>query len=507
MTPADPGPARYRWSVYALLIAVAVGQTSGRLLAVNSVDRLALEKERIESRIADLRSDPSLVGQTPEAIEQRVESERERLREKLRLQRPFLSANDRSRWLAVRALVEHGRWEIDGLVDEPGWDTIDRVRHRGRDGELHFYSSKPPLMIAFVAAECWALEQVTPWRLTTHPHAIVRTLLVVNNVLPLALMLVLVAASLERLVASPWANLLAVAVGCFGTFLTTFAVVLNNHLPAAVFASVVLYAWVRVRTEQKAPGWLFAAAGLSAALCAANELPALAFLALALVAFWLLDVRRTIEVFAPAAALVVVAFFAVNYWAHDTWIPPYAHRSTTDPSDNWYLWSYERDGKLVESYWNNRQGIDRGEQSRAVYALHCLVGHHGVFSLTPAWILAAFGGLAWLRSSRSEHRELAFGVLALSAVCLTFYIGLRPLEDRNYGGMTSGFRWVFWLTPLWLVLVAAAVEKMGRNGLLRAVSISLVALSCLSASYPTWNPWTQPWIVEWMRFCGWPLFQ
>jgi hypothetical protein len=42
-----------------------------------------------------------------------------------RLQRPFLSANDRSRWLAVRALVERGTFAIDEIVIEPGWDTID----------------------------------------------------------------------------------------------------------------------------------------------------------------------------------------------------------------------------------------------------------------------------------------------------------------------------------------------------------------------------------------------
>ena len=67
------------------------------------------------------------------------------LRNELRLQRPFLSANDRSRWMTIRSLVEHGTYEIDEIVGQPTWDTIDMVQHRGRDGELHLYSSKPPL--------------------------------------------------------------------------------------------------------------------------------------------------------------------------------------------------------------------------------------------------------------------------------------------------------------------------------------------------------------------------
>ena len=37
----DDRLARLRWGVYLLLMAVAVGNISGRLLAVNSVDKAA----------------------------------------------------------------------------------------------------------------------------------------------------------------------------------------------------------------------------------------------------------------------------------------------------------------------------------------------------------------------------------------------------------------------------------------------------------------------------------
>ncbi len=462
--------ARFRWSVYALLIAAATGQMAGRILAVNSVDRIALDQRR---------DGPSL-------------------------QRPFLSSNDRSRWMAVRALVEEGRWEIDGVLEEPNWDSIDTVYHRGRDGQMHFYSSKPPLMVAMIAAEYWLIHRVTGLTLADEPFAIGRFMLLIINVLPVALMLALVAATVERLVADDWAKLLAVAAGCFGTFITTFAVVLNNHIPAAVCAAVVLYAWVRLRQQAERPAWLFVAAGLAAAFAAVNELPALSLTALATLAFGWLDWRRTLVWFVPGVFAVAAAFFATNAWAHDSLRPPYAHRSETDPEDNWYIWSIERNGRTLTSYWSDRKGIDKGEQSKGVYTLHCLVGHHGVFSLTPVWLLSLWGGVRWLRRGDALRREAAAAVLLLSVVCLVFYIGLRPLEDRNYGGMTSGLRWMFWFIPMWLVLLAAGAEGAGRMA--RAFALVLLVFSCLSASYPTWNPWTHPWIVNWMEWCGWRLF-
>ena len=77
-----------------------------------------------------------------------------------RRQRPFLSANDRSRWLTIRALVDHGTFAIDDVIDANVWNTIDMVQHRGRDGELHLYSSKPPLLSVLLAGEYWLIQAV-----------------------------------------------------------------------------------------------------------------------------------------------------------------------------------------------------------------------------------------------------------------------------------------------------------------------------------------------------------
>jgi len=109
----------------------------------------------------------------------------------------------------------------------------------------------------------------------------------------------------------------------------------------------------------------------------------------------------------------------------------------------------------------------------------------------------------WLRAPDRKRRDLALLVGALTLICLVFYLGLRPQEGRNYGGMTSGFRWMFWFAPLWLVVMLPAADRLARSTPGMALAAVLLTLSVLSASYPTWNPWSHPWIYRWLEWCGW----
>jgi MFS family permease len=319
-------------------------------------------------------------------------------------------------------------------------------------------------------------------------------------------MLAIVASLAERFGKSDWGRIFVVATAAFGTMLTPFAVVLNNHTIAAVSAAVALYAFTRIWFGDSRQWRWFALAGLAGAFTAANELPALAFFALLTAAVLWKNWRLALVGFAPFALLVLASSFGTNYWAHDSWRPPYAHRSATDPEDNWYHYSYELGGKERQSYWLDPQGIDKGEPSKLDYALHCFVGHHGIFSLTPVWLLSAWGAWLWLRGGTTGERQLAAGIALLTVVVLTFYIGLRPQIDRNYGGMTSGLRWLFWLAPLWLVVMLPAADRMAQCRRGMSVALVLLAFSALSASYPTWNPWIQPWIYNWLQSCGWRGF-
>jgi hypothetical protein len=48
------------------------------------------------------------------------------------------------------------------------------------------------------------------------------------------------------------------------------------------------------------------------------------------------------------------------------------------------------------------------------------------------------------------------------------------------------------------LMLLPAWERIEHSRRGRAFALVLLALSCLSAAYPTWNPWTHPWIYNWL---------
>ncbi|HIA20700.1 MAG TPA: hypothetical protein EYN70_15010, partial [Planctomycetaceae bacterium] len=368
-----------------------------------------------------------------------------------------LSANDRSRWSTVAALVHHGTYVIDEVIiqtdprtgtraRDKAWYTIDLVRHKGHDGKEHYYSSKPTLLPTLLAGEYWLLHKLTGWDIRDNPVLVIRSLLLLTN-LPLFLFLVLICISWSRRYCSTgWARVFAAAVITWGTFLLTFSNTLNNHLVAAVSVGLAMEAYLRFRTSPARHLCLACVGGMAAAFAAANELPALAFLFVLGFLFGIRSWRLLLLSYIPAAAVVGAAFFGTNWLAHGTIVPAYAHRSdgpqvavvdatdkvlsegevpdewrnqiAVDLSDatlllpheapgRWMLWDRSghdrlalvRDGDRLSvrewgnwydypgSYWigSRRGGFDVGEPSRLRYAFHMLVGHHGIFSLTPVW--------------------------------------------------------------------------------------------------------------------------
>jgi hypothetical protein len=165
--------------------------------------------------------------------------------------------------------------------------------------------------------------------------------------------------------------------------------------------------------------------------------------------------------------------------------------------DNWY----EYEG----SYWSSgqKQGVDRGESSRRVYAFHALAGHHGIFSLTPLWLASAAGAILWLGRGATSQQLLALATLLLTAVCLVFYIVLRDVEDRNYGGVSCCLRWTLWLTPLWLLCLLPAADASAPSPTLRRILGLMLAVSVLSAAYNGLNPWSHPWLFDYWSHLGW----
>ena len=301
------------WSNYHLMVALALAMTAGRIAMVTSRE-----------------------GDTA-----------------------FLSANDRSRWATVASLVERGTYVIDQQIaianpihrNRRPWNSIDKVRHLGADGQQHYYSSKPPLLATVVAGLYWIVYQVTGLSLTQHPLYVPRLLLMLFNLPLLAAFFYATIATIHRIVRNDWSRQIAAASVCFGTMVLPFSISLNNHLPACTATAVAMWIYLRSRPDQANAGedhnanhndanqrdneaaspsktatfvWT-SIAGAAATLGAANELPALSMTALWGCLFFIKD-RSSWIPFLAGGLVIAAAFFGTNWIAHQSLRPPYAHR-------------------------------------------------------------------------------------------------------------------------------------------------------------------------------------
>jgi hypothetical protein len=510
-----------RRQVYALLIAVAAAAATGRILsALRAYDP---EMYRPPAGAAEDDWRGPWPAQRPGAW-------------------PTFGSNDRSRFDAVRALVDEGTWVIGrrdrrvvvasapvalgasgpldlatlcaaarqaridsdrGIITEDGWTTVDKVL---RPDSLEFYSTKPPLLTLLAAGEYWLLKTVLGWSIVADRNCVVRTIVWTMNVPLLVAYLVALAVLLERWGTTDWGRIYVLVAACFATMLTPFLVTFNNHTVATCTTLLAVAAAVRILSPRgEPPGWgSFALAGLLAGFTACTEFPAAA---LAGGLFLLLAVRtpwRTLAGFVPAALIPVAVLLGANYAELGRWVPAYS-----EVGGPWY--AYEGSTwQVIPGH--IKRSIDfapwRGE-TKAGYAFHLLVGHHGWFSLTPihflglagmvlgAWRLRR-GGKSVPEGSPPLWAELAAASLALSTVVIGFYL----VETHNYGGITSGPRWLMWLTPLWLLAMLPVADRLSQRRGGRVLVIVLLMLSVLSASYPSWNPWRHPWIYDWMEANG-----
>jgi len=532
-SPAD-ATASLRRSCYALFIVLAAGTGAGRILNAELVLEPSLH------RPADR---PDLPGRAwPPAPPKPM---------------PTYSSNVRARWAAVRALVDNGTYVVGkrielppfenlddatahsvlacrlvahgsgllsgigppalapplplyvdtGILFEDGWGSVDRVLHPEKK---EYHSSKPPFLSTLVAGEYWLLQKLFGWTLKDQPFSVVRTVLFTFNWLPMVVALTLLAGLVERFGRSDWSRVVVMATASLGTLLHTFLTTLNNHTLAACSVVFTLVPFVAIWCDGKQQAWRYVLAGFFAAFTACNELPAAAF-GLALFAMLARqDAKRTLLFFVPAALAPLATFVGTNYLAIGEIMPAYEKFGSI-----WY--------NYPGSYWARRRGIDAGRDPLDVYAFHMLLGHHGVFSLTPIFLLsllgiaAGFGGN--LRGKQTSptaaeasaappqaggfHALLLLGGLLLLVVA-AFYIVYVPLvhDTRNFGGWTSGPRWTFWLVPFLLLALLPPLDRLAGSRTGRAVVYLLLTLSLLSAHYPAWNPWRHPWIYNLLENCG-----
>ncbi|MFH5804871.1 hypothetical protein [Alienimonas sp. DA493] len=406
---------------------------------------------------------------------------------------PLRSANDRSRWATVRALTERGDFRIDPYEFQPGWSTIDQVQVNG-----HLYSTKPAPLPIVAAAISLPVESVTGWNLAKHPGPHTRWVLLFLNLVPFAAALWAVRGLLTDLAATDLARFLALGTLGFATAVSAFLPVFNNHTIGACCCALAAVPLIRIRRGAR-DGWRFAAAGFFAALTVCNELPAgllgLTAFAVCVTADW----KHTFAWFAPAAAVPLLLFAAATVWQTGSLQPFYMTYGTE-------TYEFVRHGR--PSYWMNPTGLDAARDGFWTYLFHCTFGHHGLFSLTPIWLLAVWawvrGGVAWATNGKGERHPLAAFAAAtglLSAAILAFY--LTRTENYNYGGRSVALRWMIWLAPLWAISLAPLADGLGRRRWFAPLAAVLLALSVTSAWLDSPDPWQDPWLMRALEHRGW----
>jgi hypothetical protein len=447
-----------------------------------------------------------------------------------------MAANDISRWCTVWSLLERGSY----VIDECPWqiDTQDKVFRAvktpvgGREGEPaagHYYSSKPALLPTLIAgilyparlatgipldrvvlqerAERWTQKPdpdspykvkgvlETPKEPARWPVYVFyfKPILILLNVIPFGVFLILYARVLDRYALNDWAWFFCLVAASFGTYLLPFSQTLNNHTVAAYSAFFGVYQILRIWEGHALAGWRFALAGFCAAFAFTNELPALAFLVLVGGFLTLRHPRYSLAYFVPAALVPIAAFAAAQYAALGELKLQYE--------------SFGSDEYLYEgSLWKTPLELDAFNdhpESYATYFFHLTFGHHGIFSLTPIFLFSALGAvrLMWGRrwSSADVRRDDAMKIVAwlaavLTVVLLAFYTW-NP-KARNYGGSTQGLRWLFWLIPLWLLVLPEGVAQGERRRRVRGLALLALGFSVMSVGYAIRNPWSHTWILD-----------
>ncbi|MEP0842371.1 MAG: hypothetical protein HRF43_06630 [Phycisphaerae bacterium] len=512
--------------------------------------------------------------------------------------------NDASRWNTVFFLVEYGTYEYlpgwklwwQGKTPKPPYDlgpfwTIDVVARRGEDGQLHYFSSKPPLFPTLMAGFVIATQKVSAWiepavrgalsplfsearrgkfpyrvSFRETPFFILPFTLIAFQAVPFMIFVGVMARRFREMTASAFVRDFCTATAALGTFLTPWCITLNNHVLGAFFALFALHAAMRIWYDGRRQWYWFALAGFFGAMAHTFELPALALTAAVVVGMIVKDRRRGL-VGLVFALIPIAAELLTNHRALGTFGLAYADMGVYGPVKGGL---YDYPG----SYWMNPNGIDALKEPYRVYLLHLLVGHHSLFLLMPVLLVGLLGagrhlrreglpvaalltsvvlaGLAGLVVYDVQQQgpvtakvqglvnaiwgdravQVQGGYALLAPIGLLFLVNLgmymRPMADprpllallalavtsvllvfytffqmRNYGGGAQGARWLFWVIPLWLLMMPAGLERLAAWRPARGCCYAALLVSMAGVAFVFRMPWTYSWAHLLFRHLGW----
>lgn len=378
------------------------------------------------------------------------------------------NANTGSRYATIEALVDWGTYYID---DTHYVHTIDKMKV----GE-HYISSKPPLLPTYGAAVYWVYQKLTGQNIVDHEGNVVRTVSFFTGLLFHGVFLVYLYRLSLLLFKRRLTLLVTLAVGCFGYLGVAYATAINNHSVGAALGLVGLF--YAYRAGSGSPGYKdWVLAGFWFGIDGAVDLTSLAFLPTVGLYLLLKDWRKAVFGFGLAALPGLLTLGILNYEITGSLKPAYSNSELKDFPDNYFR--------------TRRSGIDALREPKYLYAWNVLLGHHGVFSMTPVYCFGLYELIRRLKTRSFFHETLV--VTAVLMAVFYFYI----FKTRNYGGWCVGMRWLVPFMPLLLLYFGAWFDRVKLTRLSLGATAVAFAIGCFHVQdgltspfqFSVWHNW------------------
>lgn len=341
------------------------------------------------------------------------------------------NANTGSRYATIEALVDHGTFAIN---DTRYVGTIDKYKV----GESYI-SSKPPVLSTLAAGVYWTYRAITGKSIRKSEGEVVRLVSLCTGGLSHIIFLIFFYRLCVLLLKREVAILVAMGGACFAYLGVAYATAINNHSPAAALAVCGLYLACVIRHGPERKLWHWPVAGFVLGLLPTIDLTSLAIsgaIGLYLLAH---DWKKTLIWFVPAALPPLIVHLALCYEISGSLRPFYLNSEIK---------------QFKGFHFRNPGDIDGLREPKHIYAFNVLLGHHGVFSMTPLYIF----GLWELLRSLWRRVWLRESLVSVAALCAFF--GFYIFRTRNYGGWCVGMRWLVPVMPLLLLYFALWIDRV-----------------------------------------------
>jgi hypothetical protein len=380
------------------------------------------------------------------------------------------NANTGSRYATIQSLVDHGTYFIDRSQYVR---TIDKYKV----GD-HYISSKPPTLPTIGAGIYYVYQALTGKTIARHEGDVVRTVSFFTGGVGHILFLIYFYRLCRLLFRRRRSVMVAMAGACFAYLGVGYATHLNELSTAAALGICGLYYAVRIRQQRDAKSWHWPLAGLVLGILPAIDLPAMALSGALTLYLFTFDKKKTLLWFVPALLPGIFVHLVLTYQISGSFKPFYFNSALKT---------------FKQFYFKQPGGIDGLREPKWLYAYNTLLGHHGLFSMTP---LYCFGLYELVRSFKARRFVAESLVIAATVVAfLTFFIW----RSRNYGGWCVGMRWYVPIMPLLLLYFGLWIDRVRITRLLWALVLVAFSVSCFNVQdalsspfqYSVWHNWLE----------------